>query len=352
MTQERTSPERRILIDGAEIPPELDADVLEVSVCQYAEGGDRFEIVVGALDPADQQLRWIDSVHARPGNQITVELGYAGQLDRVMVGEITALRVAYSNEQAARLHIQGFDRLHRLRRGRRTRAYVQVKDSQIAEQIAAALGLSADVTDSVIVHPYVLQNNLSDIDFLMQRAKRIRYEVVVTDRTLVFRPAANDRAEARTLEYMRDLKWFDVRLSTARQVSELAVRGWNPASKEAILGVARTGVETTLMKGTASGARIAEDAFGAAADATVDLPVESQAEADQIAQALFNDRTLELVAGVGEAVGDPTIRAGSTVDLRGLGERFSGLYYVVKAEHRVTPDLGYITRFDARRNAA
>jgi hypothetical protein len=46
------------------------------------------------------------------------------------------------------------------------------------------------------------------------------------------------------------------------------------------------------------------------------------------------------------------LRAGNTIDLRGLGSRFSGLYYVTRTEHRLAPDIGYVTRFDVRRNAS
>ncbi|MBS1824051.1 MAG: phage late control D family protein [Acidobacteria bacterium] len=352
MPDQNTTPERRIRINGSNIPPDLDADVLEVVVCQYVEGGDRFEIKVNALNSNDQQLKWIDSDQVQPGNQVEIELGYRDTTASLIDGEITALRVEYSNEQAAQLQIQGFDRLHRLRRGRRTKTYTEVKDSQVAEMVASNLGLEAEVTDSAVVHPYLLQNNLSDIDFLMQRAKRIRFEVLVTGRKLFFRPAANHLAEAVALQYMRDLKWFNVRLSTARQVSEVAVRGWNPSSKQAILGVARAGSENSRMKGASLGPQVAEEAFGAFSEVTVDVPVESQQEAEQIAAARFNDLAIELTSGEGEAVGNPALRAGATVDLRGLGTRFNGLHYIVKSEHRLSPDIGYVTRFDAQRNSS
>lgn len=349
---DRSSPEFRILVNNAELPAELRADVLAVTVFQYAEGGDRFEVIVNALSSEDQQLKWIDTDQVAPGNQVTIELGYLGTLTQVLVGEIAAVRVSYASDEAAQLHIQGFDRLHRLRRGRRTRAFLQVKDSQIAEQVAAALDLQPRVTDTGVVHDYVLQNNLSDIDFLAERARRIQYEVLVEDRTLTFRPVSHHLAEVLTVEYLRDLKWFNVRLSTAAQVSDVTVRGWNPASQEPILGVARAGAEATKMKGARSGPEIADGAFGAFSDATVDVPVASQTEADQMAEARLNAIALELTSGEGEIVGEPALRAGRTIDLQGLGTRFSGLYYVTKAEHRLAPDIGYVTRFDVRRNAS
>jgi len=96
------------------------------------------------------------------------------------VGEISAVRVSYPNDRPRNSRSRGSTGCTGLRRGRRTRAFLQVKDSQIAEQVAGTLALQPEVTDTDVVHDYVLQNNLSDIDFLAERARRIRYEVVVT----------------------------------------------------------------------------------------------------------------------------------------------------------------------------
>jgi uncharacterized protein len=352
VAQGSTAPERKILINGVEIPSDLYVDVLEILVAQYIEGGDRFEILINAMDSANLQLRWIDDQLLDPGNKVEIQVGYAGQLETLIAGEITALESRFADDKAARISVQGFDQLHRLRRGRKTRAFSQIKDSQIAEQIASDMGLQPDVEDTQVVHAYLLQANLSDIDFLLNRARRIRYEVIVLDQKLIFRHAANDLGETLALEYMKDLKWFTARLSTVGQVSEVAVRGWNPKSKEGILATGRAGDETTRMKGSAIGPAIGENAFGKTATATVDIPVESQAEADQIAKARFNEMAIDFIHGEGEAVGNTTLRAGITIEMKAVGNRFRGTYYVHKAEHRLGPRVGYVTRFEVRRNAS
>lgn len=353
MPENHATPESRILINDAEIAPDLRADILEIAVRQYVVGGDCFELTVNALGSQDRELRWLDSAEIAPGNKIEVQLGYRGELTTLIVGEITALSASFPADAGPQVRVQGFDRLHRLRRGRRTRVFHEVKDSQIAEQIATAMGLTPEVEDSEVVHDYVVQNNLADVDFLIERARRIRYEVAVEDDRLVFRSAANHLGTEESLEYMIDLKSFSVRLSTLAQVSKLAVRGWNPSSKEAILGVARLADQTTLMDGETAGPDLAEGAgFGEPTHTIVDVPVYSQAEADQIAKARFNDVSIELVRGEAEAVGRPALRAGTTVELRGLGRKFSGRYYVSKAEHLIGPSVGYVTRIDVQRNAA
>jgi phage protein D len=352
MPDANASPESRILINDVVIAPELRVDILEIMVAQHVEGGDLFDICINTLNSDSQRLKWIDSDDLSPGNKIEIQCGYRGKLSTLLSGEITALKVDYGNDQPAVIRLQGFDRLHRLRRGRKTRAFNEIKDSQIAERIAGELGLTAEVQDSGVVHAYLLQNNLSDIDFLLMRARRIRYEVLVIGNKLVFREAKNGLGESLSLEYPRDLKWFQPRLSTANVTSEITVRGWNPTTKEAILGVARAGDETSLMGGQKAGPALTETAFGKAPDAIVEVPVASQAEADQIAKALYNEMALGLITGDGEAVGNTSLTPGTTARLSGLGARFSGVYYIRRAEHRIAAKTGYVTKFQVVRNAS
>jgi len=286
------------------------------------------------------------------GSAIEIRVGYAEGQESLLVGEITALKATLAHDGPALLTVQGFDRLHRLRRGRRTRAYSEVTDGQIAEAIASDMGLTPEVEDTGVVHAYVLQNNQSDVDFLRERARRIRYELSVDDRTLVFRPAANHLGSSVSLEYMTDLKSFEARLSTVAQTSEVFVRGFDPETKTAIVGAGRLGDETTKMGGRTLGPSLAEAAFGATTALIADVPVHSQSEADQVAKAKFNDLAIELIQAEVEAVGNPAIRAGSVIEVTGIGERFGGDYYVTTAEHRVGPELGYVTHARLRRNVA
>jgi phage protein D len=352
MTHENTTPETKVVINNTEIPPELKVDVLEVVVCHYIKGPDTFDLTINMLNSENQQLKWIDDDYFKPGNKIEIKMGYVDNFETMIIGEVTALHPKYFNNEAALFSVQGFDKLHRFRRGRKTRSFLQIKDSQIAEQIAQDVGLTPEVEDTEIVHDYVMQNNLSDIDFLLERAMRIRYEVLLQGQKLIFRKAANHTGKTVSLEYMKDLKYFYPRLSTVQQVSKVEVRGWNQTTKEAILGVASSGVETTKMDGSEIGPEIAESAFGKTTTSVVNIPVDSQAEAEQIAKAKFNDISIELISGEGEAVGNMAIRAGSIIELKGLGDRFSGLYYIRRSEHCLTPQTGYITKFNVIRNAS
>ncbi len=132
MPAEKTSPEQLILLNNVEMPTEMRVDVLETTVSQYVEGGDWFQIRMNSLDSTNQRLKWIDSAELAPGNDVEIRFGYLGELETVIRGEITALQVEFPSNGPALVLVQGFDRLHRLRRGRKTRVFTEVKDSQIA----------------------------------------------------------------------------------------------------------------------------------------------------------------------------------------------------------------------------
>jgi phage protein D len=57
-----------------------------------------------------------------------------------------------------------------------------------------------------------------------------------------------------------------------------------------------------------------------------------------------------MVEANGTTVGLPDLRSGQQIVIRGLGARFSGIYFVIKTTHTIN-DNGYVTKFTARREA-
>jgi phage protein D len=80
----------------------------------------------------------------------------------------------------------------------------------------------------------------------------------------------------------------------------------------------------------------------------VDLPVFTAAEAKQKALGIMLDRSKEIVTAHGKTVGLPKLRAGTRVNIQGVGSRLSGTYFVTKTTHTLG-ESGYVTEFDCRR---
>jgi phage protein D len=345
-------PDFDILVNGSPLPVEAEVHLVGVVVDDDANLPAMFSLELSGSDTQEEAIPWIDEELFAVGGAVEVKMGYGDDLETLIAGEITGLEPEFVFNRLPSLIVRGYDRRHRLHRGRKTRTFVQQKDSDIAAQIASEAGLTAQATDSGVTHDYVLQANQTDMEFLQERARRIQYEVIVQDKTLLFRPVANAESEILTLTMDEDLLEFYPRLSSMRQVSEVTVRGWNPKDKKEIIGTAKTGDEVSKMAGQNTGAALIESAFGAAAGMVGDRPVMTQAEADQLAKARFNNAVLALIDGEGVCYGRTDLRSGKVIKIDGIGKRFSGQYYVTKAAHRYSTQRGYYTHFTVRRNAS
>ena len=346
-------PQVDVLINGAPVSAAVLRYVADVVVDDSLDVPSMFAIVVTSSDAQEQDVPWVDNADLfSVGNVVEIKMGEAGNLTSLITGEITALEPEFVVSQIPLLTVRGYDRRHRLQRGRKTRTFLQKKDSDIATQIGGEASLSVQATDSGTSLDYVLQANQTDWEFLCERARLIRYEVVVKDKTLLFQPAGNGQSEVLTLDMKNDLLEFYPRLSSAGQATEVKVQSWSVKDKKAVLGDSRAGDEISTMGGQSSGAAIAQRAFGNAIDVVSDQPVGAQAEADQIAKARFNELVLELVTGEGLCRGRPDIRPGKVIKIDGIGQRFGGQYYVTSAIHRYSPASGYVTEFMVGRNAS
>lgn len=340
-----------ILVNGSALPVEPALHVVHVSVEEDTELPGMFSLEIVASDDLEDEFAWVDDEELfAVGNPVEVKMGYADQLVSMFKGEVTGLEPSFNADRLPSLVVRGYDRRHRLARGRHTRSFVKQKDSDIAAQVARAAGLTSRVIDSKVLHDYVIQADRTDFEFLMERAGRINYEVVVEDKTLHFRPAAHGEDEVLTLKADEDLIEFNPRLSSAGQVSEVAVRGWDPKNKKELVGKSQADDVASMSGAKGAGGALARKAFGDAAELLSRTPVAAQDEADQMARAQLDRASLGLITGEAACVGRTDLRPGKVVKIDGVGKRFGGRYYVTAAAH-VFEAGGYTTRFSFRRNA-
>lgn len=310
-----------------------------------------FTLEILNWDDTLSSVTWSDDKLFAPGNEVDISLGYLDRIEPVLTGEITSLEPAFQKGSST-LIVRGYDPRHRLLRGRKTRSFTDSKDSQIVGKIAGEASLQVKAEDTKVTVPYVLQRNQTDLAFIQERARRIGYELYVAKKTLQFQPRQINKTADMTLTYGSDILEMYPRLTTMSQVGEVVVQGWDVKKKEAIVGTATVGDEAATMNGTTSGPKTTNTAFGKSTFAYVDRPVFSKAEADQIALSQFNKAALAYIDGDGLCYGRPDLKAGTVITIEGLGEKFSGLYYITSVKHLWRTGRGYRTRFTYQRNAA
>jgi Bacteriophage probable baseplate hub protein len=338
------SPSFDVLVDGKSLDREIHTQITSLTVDDDINKISMFEFEIEASDYSKEENAWVDYEGFAVGKQIEIKMGYGSELHSLFKGEITGLEPSFYCDRLPKLTVRGYDRRHRLQRGSRVRTFTQIKDSDIASQIASEAGLTPNVEDSEVAHEYVIQANQSDLDFLLERAGLINYEVMVEDKTLYFRKTPQDKSSIARLKMGDDLLEFHPRLTSANQVSKVSVFGWSLKEKKEIRA---HGTDTS----SKSSAGLSKDAFGEATEFVTSHPVTTQAEADQIAKAALAKQGLELIEGTGSCLGRADLKKGKMIQIEGASKRFDGQYYVTAVIHRMGWESGYLTEFTVHRSA-
>ena len=331
--------------------------VSEMTVEQLSDGASSFRIV---LDDSDEAIS-DGKISILEGMECTVEMGFAESgTKQVIKGYVTGVKPKRSEFSRKMFTVTGFDGLSKLTRGRKRRSWENIKDSDIAAQIAQECSLQPDVQDSGLVHPYVVQNNENNLNFLFERARRIGYEVKVEGEKLVFRKPREVKADV-TLRWdgtnVRKkggvlLQRMDFNTSTMNMPKKVVVRSYDPKSGQPIVASAST-EDNDKMGGKKTAGDAAE--FGNP-DTTIqisDQPVVSEEEAERLAKSILSQRAAEFLTGTGKCMGNGKIKCGAKVNIEDVGQEMQGEYYVTSAKHVLRAGhgqgYGYWTEFSVSR---
>jgi phage protein D len=340
---------------GRPVAKDVIRDVISVSYKDSVAEIDSFEVVINNWDADTRTFKYSDDTLFDPGAEVELYLGYRGENkpDLMITGEITALRPAFPAAGQPTLTISGLNLLHRFRGKQESKAYLDKTDSEIAEEIGHSVGIKVKTApQNEPTHAYLLQDNVYSIVFLIERARANGYDLFVAEppgepRHLYFGPSTKVRRASYELGYGRSLVEFQPNLTTANQVSEVVVRGWDPIRKEKI--EYRATLAELATEGLGSGVTPGvQKSFQDRKEIVATRVVESQAEARQLAIETLQQIAKGLVTATGSTVGLPKLRAGSVIEVGGVGKRFSGRYFVTDTTHAIG-DSGYTTQFGCRR---
>jgi phage protein D/phage baseplate assembly protein gpV len=330
----------KIKIGGTPQSAEFMRALVEVTVNTDLHQPSMFTLRLREPPRSSSAFKWIDASQMDIGKAVEISAegadqgGLPGASGTLFKGEITALEPEFSADGEAALVVRGYDKSHRLHRGKKTKSYQSMKDSDIARQMAGDAGLQADVDLTPVTYDYLLQNNQTNMEFLRARAQRIGYRVYVSDGKLCFKKGEATEGQGPELEWGRTLRSFRPRLTAVQQANKASVRGWDSKTKRAIVGSATPSGPANQAGVSQTGGAKARSAFGGDSEAIrVDQPVVTVDEANAMAKALIADINTGFLQAEGTCFGDPRVQAGKVITLRRVGTRFSGKYLVTSATH-------------------
>lgn len=313
----------------------------DVSVDTTLDGADRFSFTLNY--PFDHSngsfvgFEWADFAENTP---VTLWLGYGKQLepsepterpeaDPAFVGKISSIKTDFPSGGMPTIAISGFDLLHDMTKETKKRSWEDTKVTEVVTKVAGEyFGKPNTNVEPSDLKPDKIIQEKNDYQFLAtDLGDKYGFEMFARRKKFFFRSRKPDRKPGTpvvTLRYGESLDSFSPELNDSAQVKTVEVRHWDPAKKKEIVGSAE-GTEGT-------GKRV------------IRATAQSKDIADSIAEAELARISEGFVSGSAETIGIPEIRAGVTVRIEGVGEKFTGDYFVEQATHSIGGS-GYTTSF-------
>ncbi len=331
-----------VRVDGQPLAEPVRRSLVEVVVDDHAVLPDAFMLRFIAYD-----TDVLGQTRCDVGKKVEILAGQLGETQdsALITGEITAVEAVFE-DGAQYLVVRGYDQSHRLHAGRRTTTFNDVSDSDLARRVASSAGLSIGTIDSTsTVHEHVSQVNMTDWEFLRDRAAECGATVAVRDGRFSFTVGPPDTGSPIELTVGRELLVFRPRVTGNQQVTKVQVRGWDPSQKQAIVDSADA--ETASVRDLSQRGWSPRDlarTLGGREYVVCDRPIAAAAEATAIARATVEEIGSSFAEAEGTASGDPRLQCGRTVDVKGAGP-FDGSYVISHSRHRFDDD-GYHTDFE------
>ncbi|MCL1832875.1 MAG: hypothetical protein FWG49_00075, partial [Leptospirales bacterium] len=129
------------------------------------------------------------------------------------------------------------------------------------------------------------------------------------------------------------------------------MRGRNPNTLEFIETVVNASSVKKKIGGNTASPEYLEDKFSKHREYYIDYTIKDMKEAEEKGARILEQNSMQYIRFTGECQGNPKIKAGMIITIKGMGEIYSGEYFIKQAEHELRPLRGYVTTFEAVRNA-
>jgi uncharacterized protein involved in type VI secretion and phage assembly len=324
-------------VGGKKLSDDMEKLLVSVTVIDRLRMPDAFVLVF-----RDEMHTALETAGIKIGQKVKVQTTMPGgdALKELVSGEVTSIEAEY-DLLGVRAVVRGYDFLHRLSAGRKTKTWTNVSYADVVQEIVSAAHLDAEMDSSGGTLDHVIQGNVSDLDFLYQISQKVGFDISVEDKTLHFKkptkassalpaPGNTDIDKPTQMRWGKRLLEFRARMSAVSQVTDVKVRGWNVKDRKAVIGEAKAETDSTKLK--MSPADLA-NAVGGETLVVVDRPVGEQGAAGDMAKAIADQVASAAYEATAIAIGSPELKAGVAVPVSNVEPALTGNWVISTARH-------------------
>jgi phage protein D/phage baseplate assembly protein gpV len=229
------------------------------------------------------------------------------------------------------LGIRALDRSHKLMRSRKVRVFKQMSTGAAIKKILQENGLRAGKFDTTGQQEWLQQDNETDWEFIWRQARGLNYWVLTEGDKVDFVKAGNPQTKTTiAVEWPETIAAFHPRVTGVQQVQTVTAAAWDPKAKQKFSGNARPPTPLTQIGLTR---KKVSDELGGGKIHISNSSATSENEVRNLADATMARLADAYVEADAHIPGNPDVKAGVVLDVKGVGQQFSGKYVVGTVRH-------------------
>ncbi len=289
-------------------------------------------LVVRDGSAADESFTASASSDFKPGTQIGVQCGYHETNSPVFTGIVIKTSIQQPRSGSSTLVVSCRDAAVAMTIGRKSACYTDTTDSTVMSTLISNAGLSADVTSTSAQLEEITQYAATDWDFLLTRAEANGFVVNVADGKVAVAAPGFSASPSLSVVYGIDILEFNLEEDVRTQLSSVVCTSWDPATQAVVTTSQSARNDNPLGSDTSS--ELAKVTGSAPYQLNTPTPLANDA-LTAWAEAQLTKCSLAKIRGTVRFQGSALLKAGGTLELSGLGERFDGNAYVSAVHHEL-----------------
>ncbi len=339
---------RETIVDGGLATVTIDL----FNVCDLATGTYRY------TDPPQGQAKPLIDY----GTTIALLFGY-GTATPVFEGVVTTLDIGFPADGQSMVKITATDKRDRLRakKGLMPNQFNALSEEGIAAQLVAKMGMTVATRQGqkqkMPDGPVNLTPDQDANAFITDRAKKAQLELSCFGNTIFMLTPGDSLTSVSgpAYTYRQGLSSFTAKIDANGKCTSVKLVAHDPATQKTYTATSNAaslqGTSFAPQGSTMLDIISLQGQGGERQEVVTNYLATSQQEAQNLADGILKANLNASLTASGTLIGDPAVRAGATISIKGVGDRYQGLYYITSATHHFGSD-GYTTSFEARRNSA
>jgi Rhs element Vgr protein len=307
-----------VTIDGDVLPGST--QVLSIVVRKGINRIPRAKIILADGDPAAGNFELSEDDRFRPGAEVEISAGYHGEEDPIFSGVIVGQRLKVKRNGSGCLYLELRDKVHVMTGVPKFKVFAEMIDSDVIGEILSEYGFESELMDTNGEHERMVQNGMTDWDFMVSRVRANAQLLTVSDgKVTTFTPDPS-APPVYTLTYGSTVLDAELELDSRIHLPSLKSRGWFPADQEISEVDAEYPDEPeagVLMASDMMDLNDQSDFFINHAGPTGEGEMLAAADAQRM------NRNFAKIHGTITAQGFPGVSPGDQVELQGFGQAYN-----------------------------